>query len=81
MQKAEGRAKQALEFIGRLYQVEAIARGPLPAVQTRVGHTYSLRQQHSVPVLAAFKTWLDEQAGRVLPKSLLGEAVAYARNQ
>jgi transposase len=40
-----------------------------------------LRQQHSVPVLTVLKTWLDEQAAQVLPKSLLGEAITYARNQ
>jgi hypothetical protein len=81
VQKTDSRAKQALAFIGRLYQVEAIAKGELPAGQTRAGYTHALRQQHSVPMLAAFKAWLDEQAGRVLPKCKLGEAVAYARNQ
>lgn len=30
---------------------------------------------------AAFKTWLDEKAPQVLPASLLGKAIAYARNQ
>jgi len=40
-----------------------------------------LRQQHSVPVLAAFKKWLDDLATQVLPKSYTGEAIAYARNR
>jgi hypothetical protein len=30
--KAYGRARQALDMIGRLYQVEALAKGELPAV-------------------------------------------------
>lgn len=79
--KADGRARQALDMIGRLYQVEALAKGELPAGRSRVEYTHALRQQHSLPVLAAFKTWLDEQAAKVLPKSLLGEAITYARNQ
>ena len=79
--KADGRARQALDMIGRLYQVEALAKGELPAGRSRVEYTCAVRQQHSLPVLAAFKTWLDEHAATVLPKSLLGTAIAYARNQ
>jgi transposase len=30
-----------------------------------------------VPILAQFKTWLDEQPGQVLPKSPIGEAIGY----
>lgn len=79
--KADGRARQALEMIGRLYQVEALTKGDLPEGRARAEYTYELRQQHSVPVLALLKTWLDEQAAQVLPQSLLGEAIKYARNQ
>jgi transposase len=68
-------------MIGRLYQVEALAKGELPAGRTRAEYTYSLRQQHSVPVLTVLQAWLDKQAAQVLPKSLLGEAITYARNQ
>ena len=79
--KADGRAKQALDMIGRLYQVEALAKGTLPAGRSRAEYTLALRQQHSLPVLTALKTWLDAHAEAVLPKSLLGTAIAYARNQ
>jgi transposase len=34
-----------------------------------------------VPLLEAFKKWLDEQAPQILPESLLGKAIAYTRNQ
>ncbi|MDE2430153.1 MAG: IS66 family insertion sequence element accessory protein TnpB [Burkholderiales bacterium] len=64
-----------------LTQVEALARGDLPAGHTRADYTHRLRQQHSVPVLSVLRTWLDQQAAQVLPKSLLGEAITYARNQ
>ena len=37
----------------------------------------ALRQERSVPILGRFKTWLDEQAPRVLPSDAIGKAVAY----
>jgi transposase len=37
--------------------------------------------KHSVPLLNAFKAWLDDQAPKVLPESLLGKAISYTRNQ
>jgi transposase len=40
-----------------------------------------LRQEKAVPLLAALQTWLDALAITALPKSPLGEAVTYARNQ
>ena len=52
-----------------------------PTAKTRAAYTLRLRQQHSLPVLAAFRTWLDDQASKVLPESLTGKAIAYARNQ
>lgn len=79
--KKGGLALQALAFFGALYEVEALARGELPEGQTRAGYTHALRQQHSVPLLEAFKAWLEEKAPQVLPESLLGKAIGYARNQ
>jgi hypothetical protein len=43
--KADGRARQALDMIGRLYQVEALAKGALPTGRTRAEYTFALRQQ------------------------------------
>jgi len=63
--KTDGRARQSLEMIGR----------------SRAEYTCSLRQQHSLAVLAVLKGWLDKQSAQVLPKSLLGEAITYMRNQ
>jgi transposase len=39
------------------------------------------RQKHSIPVLDAFKTWLDEIEPKVLPESKLGDAISYTLNQ
>jgi transposase len=79
--KPGGRATQALEYFKALYQVETLAKSDPPEGETRAQYTYRLRQEHSVPLLAAFKTWLDEQAPHVLPESLLGKAISYTRNQ
>jgi transposase len=79
--KPGGRAAQALEYFKALYQVETLARADLPEGETRTAYTYRLRQQHSVPLLTAFKAWLDEHESLVLPESLLGKAIAYTRNQ
>lgn len=79
--KPSERIAQALEFIKVLYRVEALAKGELPEGETRHAYTYRLRQMHSVPVLDAFKVWLEEQAPLALPKSLLGKAIGYTRNQ
>jgi hypothetical protein len=37
--------------------------------------------ERSQPILDAFSAWLREQTPRVLPKSALGKAIKYCRNQ
>jgi transposase len=41
----------------------------------------ALRQRESVPILEGIETYLNELSPRVLPKSALGKALTYARNQ
>ncbi len=59
-------------LIRNLYQVEKIARGKMPAERK------AIRQAQASAILEKIKTWLDEKVGKVLPKSPLGEAIAYA---
>ncbi len=40
----------------------------------------ALRQRDSVPLLVAFGEWLTEQSRSVLPKSPIGQAIAYAQS-
>lgn len=81
-QKApNARVAKALEYFQALYRVEALAKGDLPAGLTRADYAYGLRKKHSVPLLEAFRAWLDELAPKVAPQSLLGKAIAYTRNQ
>lgn len=68
-------AHQALARIGQLYQIEDACKD-LSAEERRV-----IRQRDAVPLLNALGEWLDEQSRIVLPKSPVGQAISYARNQ
>jgi transposase len=72
---APRQANEILEWIRRLYDIEDRALGA--TAEERL----ALRQRESVPILDRIEAKLDELAGRVLPKSALGKAVTYARNQ
>jgi transposase len=69
-------ADEALEFIGRLYQIEKEAKiKNLELIQI-----YQLRQEKAKPVLEAFKTWLGSKQQVTPPKGLLGKAINYTLN-
>jgi transposase len=68
-------ANEILEWIRQLYDVEDRARELTPE-QRQV-----LRQRESVPILDRIETKLDDLGDRLLPKSAMGKAVTYARNQ
>ena len=72
---APRQANEILEWIRQLYDIEDRALG-WPAAERR-----ALRQRESVPILDRIEAKLDELTGRVLPKSAIGKAVTYARNQ
>ncbi|MQV19791.1 IS66 family transposase [Sinorhizobium meliloti] len=80
--KPGGPPEQALRFFEQLYRVERQARDKKPEHgETQADSIRRFRQQHSVPILNALKTWLDEIAPKVLPDSKLGDAVSYTLNQ
>jgi len=64
-----------LDFCNRLFMIERELQADSP--QQR----YAARQQRSKPLLDEFKAWLDAQATSVIPKSALGQAIAYCNNQ
>jgi transposase len=68
-------ANEILEWIRQLYDIEDRALGR--SAEERL----ALRQRESVPILDRIEAKLDELTGRALPKSALGKAVTYARNQ
>ncbi len=69
------RAAQMLALIGELYVLEREAKDADEHARL------ALRQERSVPVLARIKEWLDTEGDIVLPRSPLGQAITYARNQ
>jgi transposase len=81
------RANLALARIRQLYEIERRLQEhvadewrdlPLPE---RAAQIAAVRQQESRPILAEFRTWLDEQSTQVLPKSPIAGAIRYALNQ
>jgi transposase len=78
---AEARAKggtkahAGLAFCDRLFAIERELHEAAPE-DRRIS-----REQRTRPVLEAFRTWLDATAINALPKSALGEAVAYCIRQ
>jgi hypothetical protein len=66
---------EALALIQQLYRVEQDAKNMTPPQR------HALRQERAVPILDAFEQWMDQQEAVTPPKSSLGEALRYARNQ
>jgi transposase len=66
---------EALALIQQLYRVERDAKDMTPA------RRHALRQERAVPILDALGRWMVQQEAITPPKSPLGEALRYARNQ
>lgn len=69
------RATQMLAMIRQLYRIEAGCRDFTP--EDRRVH----RQTHADPILDSMKKWLEDHRPLVAPKSKIGEAIEYMRNQ
>lgn len=74
------------EFLGKVFKVERQIEEQREA-RERSGQewtrsdTLKMRQERSVPVMNAFKAWVDGLAPGVAPKSALGKALGYTQNQ
>jgi len=66
-------AREVLLRIGKLYDIERTLREQHADIET----IHQVRQTKSVPVLAEFKPWLDQQLLRLSSKSKLAKAIAY----
>jgi transposase len=76
------RSHLVLARIRQLYEVEAeakklIAERALPGAEADALRR-QLRQERSLPIMTDLCHWLMEQERQVLPKSLIGQAIAYA---
>lgn len=69
------RAHHALGMIARLYQLEAAFAALTDEERCRK------RQEHARPILTDFEQWLEAERPAVLPKSPIGQALTYTRNQ
>jgi transposase len=69
------RASMALAFIRHLYAIEKQARSG-DSEQRR-----TLRASEAQPVLDRFQAWLNQEVKTALPKSPLGQAIAYTQSQ
>jgi transposase len=63
-----------LGWIRELYQVERDTK------KRDASDRREMRHEKSKPILDKIEKWLDAQQGAILPKSAIGEAVQYARN-
>ncbi len=72
-QKTSGLAHEAIKFYRKLYAVESEARDNQLTPEER----YKLRQEKSVPVLAAFKKWLDHHTPKTSEQGAIGKAIRY----
>jgi transposase len=68
-------AQQMVALIGELYAVERGGREADPETRKQV------RSERSRQILMRIRKWLDKADARVAPKSLLGQAIAYALGQ
>ena len=67
------RAEKALSMFQQLYDIERTARER----KLSYDQVKELRQQKSLPVLHEMEDWLKNHINQVLPKSAIGEAIAY----
>ena len=69
------RSREALDRIGKLYDIEREIAGQ--PVDVRL----TARQRHSAPKVAAFKAWAEDQLGRIPGKGDLAKAFCDAVNR
>lgn len=70
-----GLAREALNYIGKLYQLEKRIKGREPVAKE------GIRKRYAKPILKSYKQWLMTYSLRALPNSPLGKAIHYTLNQ
>jgi len=71
----ENLANIGLKHINKLFEIERDLRDGSGEERK------AARLERSKPVVDGFKTWLDETRSQALPKSKIGQAIGYCRNQ
>lgn len=75
LRKKPSTAKEGLDIINKLFEIERKLK------KYTAEERKEQRELLSRPVVESFKTWLDSLANAVVPKSALGTAINYCRNQ
>jgi hypothetical protein len=73
--RAQPLAKEALERIGKLHDIERTITGQSAEIRK------DMRQQHSRPQVQAFRTWCENQLTRIPAKGDLAKAMHHALNR
>jgi len=71
------RAAEPMAMIRALYEIEAEAKTRGLDADGRT----ALRAERSLPILGQLESWVDDHEANVLPKSVLGHAIGYAKHQ
>ncbi|ABR46358.1 transposase IS66 [Alkaliphilus metalliredigens QYMF] len=69
------KANEGLSLLRKIYRLEKSFKEMEPEVR------YEARIEQTQPVLDAYKTWLEVEEKRTLPKSKLGQAISYSLKQ
>src|SRR5262245_42337815 len=76
------RAHLVMAYISQLYDVETEAKKIVAAQKLEGAESdavrFRLRQEKSLPIVTAICHWLEQEQPKVLPKSPIGQAIAYA---
>ncbi len=73
--KKKKRAQKAINLIKKLYKVEEDCEA------LTSDKRLECRQEHAAPIMKKIKEFLDENIGKVPPKSLTGKALLYLQNE
>jgi len=79
--KKPGSAEEALSRIAKLYRIDGSLRAEMEAGHITREQFVQRRCEQTTPVLEKFAAWIDERIAQVPPKTTLGEALQYTKNQ
>jgi transposase len=69
-----GLANTALDFIGKLYEIERACKN------MTYPQRYHFRKYYAKPILKCYRRWLLQQKNKVLPKTPIAQAIQYNLN-
>ena len=73
--KSDGKAQTGLDYIRKLYRIEKSVKDA--SAEERL----EIRQREAAAVLSEMRQWLDRSLRQAPPKSMIGKALNYLRNQ